>query len=481
MSKSDPDIIGGTALNLKAPLPPISLGLLHLLSDGIVVALVCWMMVALLAPPAGVADTSSFWRPVLAGGLMVPLVKALLGAYSIGRLDLAERARRGMQGAFLSATVLLIVALAGGSLDPLLVAALTASLAGFVATFAADFLIVHGVLGGFSQWRTPVVIVGAGPRGAHLAEKLSRLPWLGLRPVCFFDDDESRWQTRVAGLPVVGPVSLLATSPAYAELTQTAVIADAASNSSEPGALLRALPFRQVYVVVGDGDADGMDATCHNLHGLLTLRINRRSSSSYQGIRRLFDILGASAALLLFGPLMLMIALAIRLDSPGPILFRQERWAGGTRTFGCLKFRSMRIDAEAMLQRLLDSDSRLRAEYATYHKLRHDPRITRVGRFLRKTSLDELPQLWNVLKGDMSLIGPRAYMPRELPEVGAAADIIGSVRPGITGYWQVSGRHRTTFQERVAMDVFYARNRGALFDAHILVKTVFLLLKADGT
>lgn len=478
MSKSDPDIIGGTTLEPRRALPTLNLGLLQLLCDGIVVALVCWMTATLLGRPDGGAP---LWRPVLAGGGMVPLVKALLGSYTIGRLDLAERARKGVQGALLSTIAVLVMALASGALEPLLAAALVASLAGFVATFVADFLIVHGVLGSFTQWRTPVVIIGAGARGVHLAEKLSRLPWLGLRPLCFFDDDESRWKTSVAGLPVIGPVSLLTGSPVYAGLAQTAVIADAASSSTEPSALLRTLPFRQVYVVVGDGDADGMDATCHNLHGLLTLRINRRTTSSYLGVRRLFDIAGALAALALFGPLMAMIALAIRLDSPGPVLFRQERWAGGKRTFGCLKFRSMRIDAEAMLQRLLDSDPVLRAQYATYHKLTHDPRITRVGRFLRKTSLDELPQLWNVLKGEMSLIGPRAYMPRELPEVGEAAAIIGTVRPGITGYWQVSGRHRTTFQERVAMDVFYARNRGALFDAHILVKTVFLLLKADGT
>jgi Undecaprenyl-phosphate galactose phosphotransferase WbaP len=477
MSKSDLDILGATAIDLKAPVPPVGLGLLHFLSDAVVVAGVC----AATAATFGPAAEEPLWRPVLAGGLLVPVVKALLGAYTIGRLDLAERARRGVLGALVSATVLLALALATGSFDAALAATLTTSLTGFVTTFAADFLIVHGLLGGVSQWHTPVVIVGAGARGVRVAEKLSRLPWLGLRPVCFFDDDESRWHTRVAGLPVVGPVSLLATSPALSGLAQTAVIADAMADPADPGSLLRTLPFRQVYVVVGDGDADGMDATCHNLHGLLTLRINRRAASSRHRLRRTLDIAGAAMALAAFGPLMLLIALAIRLDSPGPVLFRQERWAGGRGTFGCLKFRSMKIDAEAQLQRLLDSDERLRAEYTIHHKLSNDPRITRIGRLLRKTSLDELPQLWNVLKGEMSLVGPRAYMTRELAEVGAAAEVIGTVRPGITGYWQVSGRHRTTFQERVTMDVFYARNRGVLFDVHILVKTVFLLFKADGT
>jgi lipopolysaccharide/colanic/teichoic acid biosynthesis glycosyltransferase len=178
---------------------------------------------------------------------------------------------------------------------------------------------------------------------------------------------------------------------------------------------------------------------------------------------------------------MLTIALLIRLDSPGPVVFRQQRWAGGTRTFDLLKFRSMHIDAEAQLKRLLDSDPALRQEYETYHKLSFDPRITPFGRFLRKTSLDELPQLWNVLMGEMSLIGPRAYMPSELPEVGEAAAVIGTVRPGVTGYWQVSGRHRTSFQERVAMDVFYVRNCGLLFDFYILFRTVFVVFKGEGS
>lgn len=207
----------------------------------------------------------------------------------------------------------------------------------------------------------------------------------------------------------------------------------------------------------------------------------RLGAVGYDAARRGLDVAAALILIVVFLPLMLTVAVAIRLDSRGPVLFRQTRWAGGDGTFACLKFRSMHVDAEAHLQRLLASDPALRREYETYHKLTVDPRITRVGRFLRKTSLDELPQLWNVLVGDMSLIGPRAYMPGELPEVGAAAEVIGSVRPGLTGYWQVSGRHRTTFRERVAMDVHYVHNRTPRLDLAILAKTVLIVLKAEGS
>lgn len=211
------------------------------------------------------------------------------------------------------------------------------------------------------------------------------------------------------------------------------------------------------------------------------VRASLRPSTGYLRVHRVLDIVLGSLLLVLLAPLMLGIAILVKLDSPGPVLFRQRRWAGDGDTFDLLKFRSMHVGAEGRLQCLLDGDRRLRTEYETYHKLASDPRVTRFGRFLRKASLDELPQLWNVLMGDMSLIGPRAYMPSELAELGAAAAVIGMVRPGITGYWQVSGRHCTSFQERVRMDVFYVRNCGPAFDAFILLKTAFVVLRGSGS
>ena len=139
----------------------------------------------------------------------------------------------------------------------------------------------------------------------------------------------------------------------------------------------------------------------------------------------------------------------------GPLLFSQARWAGGTRSFPALKFRTMHVNAEQLLKELLEADPVLRHEYEMYHKLTRDPRVTRFGRILRKLSFDELPQLWNVLIGDMSLIGPRPYMPHELVRYPHQQEVLARVRPGITGLWQVSGRHRTTFEDRLQLDIAY--------------------------
>ena len=140
--------------------------------------------------------------------------------------------------------------------------------------------------------------------------------------------------------------------------------------------------------------------------------------------------------------------------------------------FSCVKFRTMVPDAEALLQRMLEEDAGLREEYSRYHKLRRDPRVTRIGRLLRKTSLDELPQLWNVLRGEMSLVGPRPYLPRESEEVGLARSEILRAPPGITGPWQVAGRNHASFGERVEKDAYYVRDWSVWLDLVILARTV---------
>jgi len=481
MSQSDPEAVFEAAPVKKAGWPSPSGGLLLALCDGVVLALLGWVFSGTLLPRVPDAEADLAERALLTGLMLVPLVKSVFGIYSLSRFDYAERTRRTAQAAVLSTAVLMVPFVVVEGIRSFFVQALATSLSGFAITFAVDLLVVHGLLTLVLQWRTPVIIIGAGTYGAQMAEKLHRLPWLGMRAVGFVDDDEALWNTRVAGVPVLGPTSLLQSAPAIAAQAKAAIVSDVGRHGADLPSLLNALPFRQVYCVLGGGTVATLDASYQNLHGALALRVTPRSTTTYLRVRRAMDVVLCSLMLLLVGPLMLAVAVLIKLDSSGPVVFRQQRWAGGNRTFDVLKFRSMHIDAEEQLQRLLDSDPQMRAEYETYHKLSFDPRITPFGRFLRKTSLDELPQLWNVLMGDMSLIGPRAYMPKELPEVGDAAAVIGTVRPGVTGYWQVSGRHRTSFQERVAMDVFYVRNRGLLFDVVILFKTAVVVLRGDGS
>ncbi|WP_431269481.1 sugar transferase [Dankookia sp. P2] len=215
--------------------------------------------------------------------------------------------------------------------------------------------------------------------------------------------------------------------------------------------------------------------------GAATLgRASARPASLQPLLKRGLDILGAGLLLLLAAPAFALLALLIRADG-GPVFYAHERVGRGGRRFGCLKFRSMVTDSQARLAALLEADPAARAEWEATRKLRDDPRVTRTGRFLRATSLDELPQLINVLRGEMSLVGPRPVVAAELAaHYGAAAEYYLSVRPGITGLWQISGRSETSYDTRVALDTRYATNMSVWTDLRILLRTPLVVLSRRG-
>jgi len=198
------------------------------------------------------------------------------------------------------------------------------------------------------------------------------------------------------------------------------------------------------------------------------------------GVIRVLDIAGALFALILAFPVMVIVALAVKLTSQGPVLFAHHRVGRHGRRFACLKFRTMAIDADAQLKALLDNDSAARAEWQTSQKLRRDPRVTSIGRFLRRTSLDELPQLFTVLWGDMSLVGPRPIVESEIPRYGRHYAIYCRVRPGVTGLWQVQRDADTSYRRRVAFDVAFARGRSLRLYLLILARTVPAVLTGRG-
>jgi exopolysaccharide production protein ExoY len=189
--------------------------------------------------------------------------------------------------------------------------------------------------------------------------------------------------------------------------------------------------------------------------------------------------LAALVLLLLAGPLMLLVAWAIRRDG-GPATFEHYRVGCGGRLFPCLKFRTMREGAERALRELLERDEAARAEWSRDHKLARDPRVTRLGRWLRASSLDELPQLLNVLRGEMALVGPRPITVPELRRYGGARWGYLSVVPGMTGLWQVSGRNRVTYERRVQLDEQYVATRSAWVDCKILARTVLVVITREG-
>ncbi len=199
-----------------------------------------------------------------------------------------------------------------------------------------------------------------------------------------------------------------------------------------------------------------------------------------EATKRVLDLVISATALVFLAPLMIAVALVIKLGDRGPAIFAHTRIGRGGEAFKCYKFRSMVTDAEARLKKLLAEDPEAAAEWARDQKLRCDPRITPVGAFLRKTSLDELPQLFNVLKGEMSIVGPRPIVLGEVARYGEFFEDYARVNPGITGLWQVSGRSDTTYAERVALDRRYAQTWTVLGDVMIILKTIPAVLLKKG-
>ena len=209
---------------------------------------------------------------------------------------------------------------------------------------------------------------------------------------------------------------------------------------------------------------------------LPAVEIIRNQSRSGRTLKRIGDIVFSLIVLTLGSPIFILIGILVKLSSPGSVFYIQKRVGRNYREFGCIKFRTMYKDADDLLPNLLEKYPLMRKEFEKDFKLRQDPRITKLGRFLRRSSLDELPQFFNVLKGEMSVVGPRPIVSNEIIKYSLFMEEVISVRPGLTGLWQVSGRHNLSYKKRVELDLFYARNRNFLLDLEIIILTLGVLL-----
>ncbi len=270
---------------------------------------------------------------------------------------------------------------------------------------------------------TPAVVIGSGARASRLCELLTKHKHLGLRPIGIVDQVHP--DAECNAIVLAGPSWMLSDGARLETATQ-------ASN-------------RWRYLT-----------------------------------KRVVDIGLACVLAILLSPLLLAISLTIWLSSRGPILFRQTRIGRNGKSFQIWKFRSMVIDPDHVLKAHLAANPEAKQEWELTQKLRDDPRVLRIGHWLRRSSCDELPQLWNVIRGDMSLVGPRPVVPKEIARYGCASDLYETVQPGMTGLWQVSGRCNTSYEERVSLDEYYVKNRSAWLDLHILIRTVKTLLLREG-
>lgn len=288
-------------------------------------------------------------------------------------------------------------------------------------------------------WGLPVVLAGGVGQSRSLMRRLERQPWLGLKPVAVMDFARvGGWIDRTPVIGRLGPADdcEMALTPLYSLLTV-------------------------IQCAAGEG-------------------IPRQEFLSRLWVKRMADVVLSLAIGVVVLPVIGIIALLIKLDSPGPVFYGHVRIGQCGRYFKSWKFRSMVVNGDEVLRRCLAKDPALRAEWEATQKIKRDPRVTRVGRLLRKTSLDELPQLWNVLIGEMSLVGPRPIVHSEVSRYGDRFDAFVSVKPGVTGLWQVMGRNNTTYDRRVSLDLYYARRWSLWLDLKILFRTIPVVVSGSG-
>ena len=329
-------------------------------------------------------------------------------------------------------------------------------------------------------WGRPVIILGAGPLGRSVARSLYTRPLDGLNPIALFEDAPAT--NYVDAIPVLsgfdharhfaadkGVRHLIVTTPEAQALEIRGILQKSGSlfNTVQFVPNLQGVPLPAVGALSLD------DLLSLEFRNDLNSRLNRAS-------KRLFDIVAVSLGALLISPVLFALAIIVYFNSPGPIFYGHARLGRGGRYFKAWKFRTMATDGDEILERHLAANPEARVEWDAAQKLQNDPRVTHIGTLLRKYSLDELPQLWNVFTGDMSLVGPRPIVEREVKKYAEAIHLYTSVRPGITGYWQVSGRSNTNYEERVALDSFYVYNWSIWLDLIILIRTPKAVVKAEG-
>jgi len=327
----------------------------------------------------------------------------------------------------------------------------------------------------------PTVIYGSGTTGKLVVDCLLGSIRSGYVPVCILDD-KLPGEDEYRNIPIIHDTS------AGPELVKQynikmAVIAMPKLDAQQLKHLQNTSvsAFRYNIIIPNFFNISSIWMSVRDFNGILGIDTSNKFNISFNlGIKRFMDI-----GIVIFGgililPILLIIALLIKLNSPGPVLYKQKRLGRNGVYFNAYKFRTMSLDAEQKLQELLDSNPQLKKEWEENHKLQNDPRITKLGKFLRRTSIDEFPQLINILKGEMSVVGPRPIVDKEIEKYGEDYNRVFSIKPGLTGLWQVSGRSDANYLDRVAYDVYYLQSWSVWLDLWIIFKTFGVVIIGKG-
>jgi Undecaprenyl-phosphate galactose phosphotransferase WbaP len=457
--------------------------IVSLVFSDILLALLIWEVASLLQ---GVWGRGTLSATSIAS--MVPVMavwvglRALLGLYPGYGLDAVDRLRRHTYAVFATLAILAIFALGfhvGDLLSRLLLVLVFLGL--LILTPFTQYLVKRG-LKKVGVWGKPIVVLSYKETGTNVATVLEQKWELGYNPIAVF---EYRLDAAEASSEGTDHQQVLAGAVDLARKrgVDTAIFAMPYTRREQLARLvsLAGLSFQHVLIIPNLSGVTNSAVVARDLAGTFAVEIKYNLLNPWAlRAKRIMDLCATVVGGTFVLPLLLVLSLLVYLESGGPVFYRDQRMGRDGNLFSCVKFRTMVLDAEGLLQRMLEEDRELSEEYSRYHKLRDDPRVTRVGRFLRKTSLDELPQIWNVLRGEMSLVGPRPYLPRESKEIGVTQSEILRVSPGITGPWQVAGRNQTYFGERVQMDAYYVRDWSIWLDLVLLACTVKTVLLGRG-
>ena len=332
-------------------------------------------------------------------------------------------------------------------------------------------------------WGEPVAVIGYGPESRKIVLYFLKKLHLGLRPVLVIDGaNQPENDTQLIPGLRYQSYDLTPLSDKNNPI-QTAVLVSSEIPAAWQTSIIdqNRFGFKRLIVIPNLQLTGSVGVISHDLEGMLGLEVRQNLlHPAHRFLKRCMDIVLVVLAAIPAVLVAALIAVLIRLDSPGKALFGQERIGRDGRHFITWKFRTMVEDAELILEDWLKRDPLLLDEWETTQKLKKDPRLTRVGRILRRLSLDELPQLYNILVGEMSLVGPRPILPEQQAAYGKTYNLYVKVRPGLTGMWQVSGRNSTTFEERAQWDDYYVRNWSIWLDIYILLRTIWVVIKRDG-
>ena len=459
---------------------------LLVLSD-VLVALLILKAAALLQGAWGreTSPTMTLATTVPAVALWVGL-RALMELYPGYGLDAVQELRRHTYAALTVLATLAIVAVSfrvSGELSRLL---LILFFSGLLILVPFARYLTKVILKKAGLWGKPIVIFGSGQNDGMMRGRVAKLlrdNWeLGYDPVAVFDcrlphsptANEALVERSLKGSAFEETLTEVA-DMARRQGVNTAILAMPNTSREQLAEVigLASISFRHVLITPNLSGIANSAVVARDLAGVFAIEIKYNLLNPWAlRVKRILDLCATVIGGVLVLPFFLILTFLIFIESGGPVFYNDYRMGRDGNLFACAKFRTMVPNAEKLLLRMLEEDAGMRREYSTYHKLQNDPRVTRVGRFLRKTSLDELPQLWNVIRGEMSLVGPRPYLPRESKEIGVTQSEILRVPPGVTGPWQVAGRNQTTFNERVRMDADYVRHWSVWLDLVLLARTV---------